>query len=335
MRGKRGGFFVMIGLVIIMVFAGFDVTAIGPGHDNGWIGTDDPNWIANWASTYTHVDGASTWCTGLSIWNISFKDSTLNNPPDQNGYNGYVYEVTMPWIGIKPSNGNMKYYPFCDDADHGGNMTDQLMLNGDAVVDETTVPNGGTDIDVSYDLCTDGDGIKEWTFALEFSLQGNVGMGQFGQIICRVGISAGPVNGIDEIVYAFLCDANVYDNANNNRFFRWDVDNSQWSQIVNENGYTVTSGDVNGNIAYVDNPQAQRSIKLYPILQPFQCSVSFVALRATGTEYSPTPDEYDNDQNLNGADGLFWYIEDWNCNQHWPPRVGNGWTGVEFNNLQA
>ena len=212
-----------------------------------------------------------------------------------------------------------------------------IMFNGDLTFQETNQNNGGTNIFASYDLDTDGDGFKEWTFELEFSLQGNRGMGQFGEIYCRVHPTTWPVAGVDEIVYPFLFDADVYDSPGNNRIFRWDVDSNpqQWTQIGSENSYTQTSGDLNGYLAYIDNPQAQRSVKMKSLLGQPQCAISYTALRATGTEYSQWPADYDNDENLNGADGLIWYIETWNCNQQWPPCGANGFTGVVFDNIQA
>ena len=379
--------------VLIMVFAGTPVTAIGPGFVQGNTGignpfppplaNPDPYWWAapnwpgggGWSLVWDHPDvNTGMWMTGISYWDVWYRDFNIVPPPP---FTYYIKEMTIPWVGLQYAGGPMTYY---EHADVGGNPVNHLIWNGvfnwwvinfPGYYESQNQPFVYTQLEAWYDLDLTGDGLPEWTFAERIELAGGMPGGGGNPPNGFVCMQINPVvwpwvdingNGIEDpaewgsyvlpngqlmqlqtLEYGFLFDADVNGAANN--ICMWN--GGGWVPVNNE------AGPLNGFLlnpqwfcAYITNPVTGQTVYMQPIdwWSPnppwnkfYTCNYYCVA--ASGNEYSQNPAAYVNGQNLVGADGLFWYTEDWNIagNDPWrrniPPTYGQGWSGVVFCNF--
>jgi hypothetical protein len=346
-------------ITLILVVSG-DVVAVGPGADTGEIGSLDSFWDSDWSCVYEHSDSVQgTWWTGASFWDVYYRNLWIG-PPNQDGFNLFFKDVTVPWIGIKMTNGTMTYYDFNDKESQGGSMDNHLMFsgpwdqngdfNGLAEADNQAWLNGqpnppnvpGTDLDVRYSLDINGDETVDFSFLFEYSVQGDLGVGRGGQVILRICLIDYPVDGLemgygwdtlDSIEYAYMFDPDVHDDTDNEIY--WYATN-QWSKLDTEAGPLNSVGDASGYVAYfTDGPR-----RLYlsigdPLVDVIQ---TFYALASHGNEYSRHPSNYDNNEDIDDEDGLVWVVETYDCQQDLPPHEQNGqpaWSYVQFDGLCA
>jgi hypothetical protein len=157
---------------------------------------------------------------------------------------------------------------------------------------------------------------------------------------------------VSAIEYGFLFDADVYNSPINGIWsYTGNPPPNDWAQVNNEAGpFNAQICDPSGICANINNPVLPppiwwRDIEMQPIQWPIlpppwppihPTTQTYYCVAASGNEYSQHPNAYLNGQNLVQADGLFWYIEDYNINNNdFPPCGMQGWSGVIFCHFQA
>lgn len=314
------------------------VTAQGPGDVNGVV-ANDPQWHATpgWSAIYEHSDkDQDPWGTGISFWDLYY--SAGGNDP----FDYYVHEMTIPWVGIKMSQGEMVYYG------HSEDTSDNHLKYVSHTFTER--PNQQTTtLTVDYDLDFDSDSIVEWSFTEKIDLCLPGGQYPGGYLTIEFPITQFPTlqngkwghNGdtVETIEIPFLFDAYVYSDPNNNFYF-WN--GNQWVLVSFETFFRGV-GWGQRDLTKIENPNPpmpppveERSIILRAIPQQhgFPTFQDIYFVHCQYTEYSQHPSEYLNDESIELNNGALWYIETYDV-QNNPPPNGGQWTGVACYNFEA
>ena len=317
-------------MLLIMVLPGNGAavgTPDGPDSNNDWL-ADDPHWSATpgwcWVMIQNDLDKGE-WGTGITYYDVYYRDTT-NDPNDQ--WDLYIWETTIPWIGIQMQGGQMIRYGY-------SNTTSQYHLKPIGYTYHNYTPNQPyTGLYVDYELDFDGDSTIEWKFheKIEFQPPSQPpNPPQTGYYTLEMRITQFPPNWnhnntpIQTIEIPFFIDANVYNNPSN-WFYSGQPGN--WNLVQIES--FCNAANIQAKIANGPGPE---DIALTITPNPQGCnpaSQQFTFLIATNSEYADTPLNYIDGDPLEGQNGLVWYVETYNVQVNPPPNpINGGWTGIK------
>lgn len=274
-----------------------------------------------------HYDGdEGYWWTGVTYYQVYYRDSGIDD------WNGYICEMTIPWIGIQMQGGSMVIY------DHSQTTSAYHLYfdNSSYTYHSYTQQEQYTSLDVDYDLDFNGDSTIDWTFTerIEFNppAQGNTG---FFKIEFQVKTFPqnwvfGGVN-VQTMVIPFLVDPDVYDSTQN-QFYSGAIGNWNWEDDEN------SANGANNDIKIVNefaNPDEEIIIASNP-QGVFPASRTFTLLERQADEYAHDPADYDDDISLENQNGLVWYLESYNVQVNPPPNQnGATWAGIVCDGFEA
>lgn len=315
-------------LVAIMPWTG---TAIGtPGSVCGSVNAEDPYWLSNWSGVMHQFDSyEQNWVTGITLYEGFYS----SGQGDQNGFNRYIAEMTIPWIGIQMVNENMTRYNYSEETAEYHLYLDPE--NPNIIVHNYTQEKPWYSVEITYILDADGDSNIDWEI-LEY-----IELSSPGQNPARIRLeyTIGQVhpnwNTVQEIEIPFLIDADVYDTPTNN--FYWGTINppNPPTRVTSETW--VNAGGRYARVARTD-PGNERAIDVFsnPAVNPTNLRFYFLTQNGAG-EYSQHPSSYLDNENLQDMNGLVWYVELFRPAQNNPPPIfGQGqWNGVFCEGFQA
>jgi hypothetical protein len=358
---KGFGLGISVCVICIMLILPGTAQANGPGQWTNTVGNTDRHWQGNLADIMGFVDGAQgSWWTGAIFWRLDFRFQLGAN------LHRYFEAMTIPWIGIKESNGNMIYYEHADQ----GSMNGQLLLNGQPTYNEglncnQNGFNGWTQFFEVFDLDIDGDGVRDWQFREEIDLysptlnpmghnSGAIVMSivavQFPSIdldndgICdpnewglRYDSDGITQISTDKIIYSYYTDMDVYGSTNND-MYTWDNQQQQWNRENNEMVEHIAAGGFGTCWVKVVKPNANpaRDVKIWvhPNNNFPPTSVDVWCLKLNVGEFSQYPSNYKNNEGIVNTNVLTWYTEEYDITQgQIPPSGGAVGAGVLLDDL--
>lgn len=325
------------GVLLLMAIPGAGIVAAGtPGDVNG-SETSDAYWRANpgWCCVMEQDDvDEGEWWTGATFYQVYYRDN-IND-----GWNGFIKEMTIPWVGIQMQGGAMIRY------DHSQETSAyHLYFDGSSYTYHNySQQQPWTSLSIDYDLDFDGDSTNEWKFIERIEFQPPA-QGQSGFFLIQFRVAVFPTiqwqgqqvwgyNGtpVQTMDIPFIVDPDVYDNTQN-QFYSGNVGNWNWEN--DEDSINAA----NNNIKIVNelpNPDVDIEIAANPQQGLVPASQTFFLLQFQGNEYASDPGDYDDDISLDNQDGLLWYVESYNVQNNAPPNVAGGtWTGVKCDGFVA
>lgn len=300
--------------VIALVAVPWTGTAIGtPGSEDGEI-DDHPNWLGNWCNVmYNNDHDTEAWTAGNTLYNIYYSDGQ----GDENGYNRYIAEMVIPWIGIQMNGGSFVRYGHSEDTNVYNLYCVSYSIN------QYSINNPFFEMIMIYELDMNNDSTVDWQVYEKIATQA----GQNGELI-KIEMTFGthPAwNLVSRVDIPFRIDPDVYDTNINNIYWPNAI-TTETSQAVVGGNPTVARTDV-GNEHDIDiianaqgwNPTTKR---YYFLLQ-------------SDMEYSQDPSSYDDDENIEDNNVVIWYVQSYlNCQVN-PPPDQQQWTGIYCDGFEA
>ncbi len=151
----------LISAIVLMVMAPWTSMAMGPpGGLSGSVNEEDPYWLGDWCGIMLQDDkDEESWTTGVTLCEVYYS----TGQGDQSGFNNYIREMTIPWIGIQMTGGDMIHYGFSEETTaYYFCITDYEVFNYD--------DDGYSGATIWYGLDFDGNSINEWEIMIKLEL---------------------------------------------------------------------------------------------------------------------------------------------------------------------
>ena len=289
---------------------------MGSGTEGSEKGTivEHPNWMGNWCNVMYHGDSEEeTWTAGNTVHEVYYYDGQ----GDGNGFNRYIAEMTIPWIGIQMNNESLVRYQHSE-------VTNVYYF---LYVCYTVIQYGDDQyfsIEIRYELDMDNDSSIDWEVLEKIETWSNQGQ---EDIKIELGFLTHPAwSEVARVDIPFRIDPDVYDTPTNNIYCP--------NAITTETAQAVAGGDP--TVKRTD-PGNEHDIDIIANTQGMNPSFeTYYFLLQQETEYSQDPSSYNTNENIEDNNVVIWYVQSYqDCDTDAPPEAPGEWTGIYCDGFEA